>query len=434
VPTSPTRTVLVIGGGGREHALAWSLARSAGVERVYVAPGNPGTEAEPGVENIAVAEHDAEGLVGFAKARNVGLAVVGPEGPLALGMVDHFRAAGLRVFGPTRAAARLETSKVWSREFMRRHAIPHPRFAVVEDLAAADAAVRALDGRCVVKADGLAAGKGVVVCDDIASATEACEAMLVGRTFGEAGARVLIEERIAGPELSVMAICDGKDHQMLAPAQDHKRLLEDDRGPNTGGMGSFAPAPIATMEVLEAARRQVIEPTLAGMAAEGAPFVGCLYCGLMLTDDGLKVIEFNARFGDPEAQVQLPLVASDLAALLAAAARGGVRDSPLTMAPDATAVCIVLAAAGYPSAPQRGAQVHGIAEAERREGVKVFHAGTRRNQGRLLASGGRVVGVVCVRDGLQAALAGAYSAIGPDGVHFEGMAYRTDIAFRALAR
>jgi len=433
VAASPPGTVLVVGSGAREHALAWALARGAEGRRVYVAPGNGGTAAEPGVENVALAEHDAEGLVGFARARAADLVVVGPEAPLAQGLVDRFQDAGLAVFGPTRAAARLETSKVWAREFMRRHGIPHPPFAIADGIIEARAAIHDLGGRCVVKADGLAAGKGVVVCDDAEAALEAVEAMLVARTFGEAGARVLVEARIEGPELSVMAICDGRDYRLLAPAQDHKRLLDGDRGPNTGGMGSYAPAPIGTPAVLEAVRRRVIEPTLAGMAAEGTPFSGCLYCGLMLTGEGPSVIEFNTRFGDPETQVQLPLLATDLGALLACAARGDVGGAPLAMIPDATAVCVVLAAAGYPDAPRRGAAIVGVEAAERHAGVKVFHAGTRVEDGRLAAAGGRVISVVCVREGLQAALSGAYHAIGSDGVRFDGMAYRTDIAFRALA-
>ncbi len=430
---APKLRVLVIGRGGREHALAWAIARSPQVETVYVAPGNGGTAGEDKVENVPLTENDLEGLASFAKQRKVGLTIVGPEDALAKGVVDHFHAHDLPVFGPTRDAARLETSKIWSREFMARHGIPHPAFEVCHDVEAARAAVLELEGHCVVKCDGLAAGKGVAVCEEVEEALTAVDDMMVKRIFGDAGSQLLVEERRDGVELSVMALCDGTEYVLLPPSQDHKRLLERDRGPNTGGMGAYAPAPLGTPKMLDAVRQQVIEPTLAGMRAEGTPFVGCLYVGLMVDERGITVIEYNARFGDPETQVQLPLVASDLAAVLLAATQGRVATQPISFIEDATAVCIVLAARGYPFSPQRGFVIDGLATAESRPGIKVFHAGTKRDDVQIKSSGGRVLNVVCVRNGLQPAVTGAYSAIGAAGVHFEGMAYRTDIAFRALS-
>ena len=433
--------VLVVGGGGREHALTWALSKSPRVTRIYVAPGNGGIPGEPKAENVDIAAGDADRLVAFAREHGVGLTVIGPEGPLAAGIVDRFREAGLTVFGPSQAAARLETSKAWARDFMARHGIPSPAFRVAETFEAASVAIRALDGRCVVKADGLAAGKGVVVCGSQAEALAAARDMLVEQAFGSAGARVLIEQRCEGPELSVMAVCDGERYVLLSPAQDHKRLLAGDRGPNTGGMGAYAPAPAASPELLDQVRREVVEPTLAGMRAEGTAFSGCLYCGLMLTEAGPVVIEYNTRFGDPETQVQLPLVASDLAELLLAAAEGRIDPEAFALAPGRSAVCVVLAAGGYPRQAETGRPVTGIDEAETVAGVKVLHAGTRLEPGgRLLTSGGRALNVVCERGSLLDALRGAYEAIddpestpGPGGVGFVDMQYRLDIAYRAFA-
>jgi phosphoribosylamine--glycine ligase len=466
MPSPDLSNILVIGSGGREHALAWALARSDRVARVYVAPGNGGTAREPKVENVAIGEDDFDALTAFAREHQVGLTVVGPEKPLELGVVDAFRAAGLPVFGPTQAAARIESSKAWARDFMRRHGIPHPHFTVAEDLGAAGVAIRALGGRCVVKADGLAAGKGVVVCNTVDEALAAARGMLEGGVFGQAGTRVLIEERIEGPELSVMAITDGTGYALLPPAQDHKRLLDGDRGPNTGGMGAYAPAPIGTPELLAHVRETVIEPVLVGMRAEGHPFTGCLFCGLMLTDRGPMVIEFNGRFGDPETQVQLPLIASDFADLLRAAAvgdnvvggsdavghvaGGGFDESAIRLNADRAAVVVALASGGYPGQSESGRPIHGLDAAADVPGVKVFHAGTRIDAptGETMTAGGRVLGVVCVRETLAEAVSGAYAAIAEDvgeagvaasscetdqpGLWFAGMQYRRDIAGRAL--
>jgi phosphoribosylamine--glycine ligase len=441
MPQPDPSSILIIGSGGREHALAWTLSKSPRVARIFVAPGNGGTAGEPKTENIALQAGDLEGLLSFALERAIDLTVVGPENPLEAGIVDRFRAAGLRVFGPTQAAARLESSKTWAREFMARHGIPSPAFHQVESMAAAETAIRAMGGRCVVKADGLAAGKGVVVCDGIDEALDAARDMLVDDAFGAAGRRLLIEERIEGPELSLMAVTDGTRYVLLPPAQDHKRLLAGDRGPNTGGMGSYAPAPDGSPAIVARALAEIIEPTLRGMAAEGHPFSGCLYAGLMLTEAGPKVIEFNARFGDPETQVQLPLIESDLAELLAGAADGQLDPSRFRLAENRAAVCVVLAANGYPRQAESGKEIRGIDAAEAVPGVKVLHAGTRRDdEGRILSAGGRVLNLICARAGLLDAVRGAYEALddpestpGPGGVSFEDMQYRLDIAYRAFA-
>jgi phosphoribosylamine---glycine ligase len=425
-------TVLVVGGGGREHALAWAIARSPSVASVHVAPGNGGTALEPKVRNVPLKDGDIEGLVRFARQEAIGLAVIGPEAPLGAGIVDAFRAQRLPVFGPTADAARLETSKVWARDFMARHDIPRPVFTATDDVATAERAVRELGGVCVVKADGLAAGKGVLVCGDVEEGLRAVQSVMVDRKFGTAGEQVLVEERLAGPELSVMVAGDGRSYVVFPPAQDFKRLHDGDEGPNTGGMGSYAPPPIATADVLDAVRRRVVEPTLEGMAAERAAFTGCLYCGLMLTDRGPVVIEYNVRFGDPETQAQLPLLGDDLVEVLrAGAAGGGLDGGGALLSTRGASVCVVLASPGYPEQAETGRLVRGVRAAEEVAGVKVFHAGTRPEGDGVVTSGGRALAVTCVRDDLAAARSGVYEAIGEDGVNFDGMHYRRDIAHRA---
>jgi phosphoribosylamine--glycine ligase len=423
---------MVVGSGGREHALAWSVARSESVLRVYVAPGNGGTERERKCQNVAIDETDVDELLAFAAAQGVGLTIVGPEVPLGLGIVDRFRAAGLPIFGPTQAAARLETSKVWARQFMARHGIPQPESTVATDAAAARGAVEALDGQCVVKADGLAGGKGVFVCDSVAEGHAAIEAIMVARRFGAAGDHVLVEERVTGQELSVMVVSDGQSSFRVLPAQDHKALLDGNQGPNTGGMGAYVPAPFATAELLAEVRERILDPTIAGMAAEETPFTGCLYCGLMLTRRGPLVLEFNVRFGDPETQVQLPLLDSDLARVMRLAAEGRLEDVQVGWNMGRAAVCVVLASQGYPDKPLTGFVVHGLEEAEAMDGIRIFHAGTRRAEGEVVSSGGRVLDVVCVQDTLAEAVRGAYAAIGDAGVRFRGMHYRRDIGAQAL--
>ncbi len=429
---SDPSVVLVVGGGGREHALAWALAKSDTVSKAYVAPGNGGTAFEDKVENVTIGAGETPMLREFARDYGVGLTVVGPEAPLASGIVDEFREAGLSVFGPSRAAARLESSKVWAREFMARHDIPHPPFTVAESATAARRAVSELGGDCVVKADGLAAGKGVIICSSPEEGEAAVHKIMVERAFGDAGDRVLVEEKVSGPELSIMAVTDGFGYAVFPAAQDYKRQLDQDQGPNTGGMGSYAPAPDATSDVVAEVRRRVIAPTLEGMLEEGVPFNGCLYCGMMLTDSGPVVLEYNVRFGDPETQAQLPLVVDDLAVLLRDAARGALGPPSAADTEGRSAVCVVLAAEGYPAAPQVGGEVRGLAAAAEKDGVTVFHAGTRREGDKVFTSGGRSLNVVCVRDSLADAVAGAYEAIGEGGVQFDKMQYRSDIGRRAL--
>lgn len=416
--------VCVIGSGGREHALADVLGRDA---EVVVTPGNPGI---PGSVATPPEELEAD------------LFVVGPEVPLVDGLADRLRASGRRVFGPGADGARLEGSKAWMKELVAAAGVPTARHGTFDSVEPAHAMLDTLTPPFVIKTDGLAAGKGVVVCDTVDDGLAAARGMLVSGVFGMAGARVLVEERMDGPELSVMAISDGDAFTLLPPAQDHKRALDGDQGPNTGGMGAYAPAPLGTPDLVDRIRRTIVEPVLAGMRAEGHPFTGCLYAGLMLTAAGPSVVEFNARFGDPETQVQLPLLESDLAAILRAAATGGgVPDA--RPRPGHSAACVVVASGGYPGAYATGRSIDGLAEAEAVDGVKVFHAGTRVDPatGAALTAGGRVLDVVCVRPTLADAVAGAYAAIGRPaggggparpGVRFDGMHHRTDIARRAL--
>lgn len=438
-PPHPAR-ILIVGADARAHALAWILGRSPAVREIHVAPGNAGTAREARTRNIPIGVGEHEALVAHARSAGIDLTVVSPEGPLAAGIVDRFQAAGLPIFGPTAAAARLESSKAWARDFMVRHGIPSPRFRVVADLAAAEEAIDELGGACVVKADGLAAGKGVVVAEDAAQARAAAAAML-GGSFGAAGETLLIEERLSGPELSVMAISDGQRYRLLPLAQDHKRLLDGDCGPNTGGMGSYAPVALAP-GLLERIEREVLAPTFGGMRAEGHPFAGCLYAGLMLTAGGPKVIEFNSRLGDPETQVQLPLLAEDLAPLLWAAAHGRLEGRGPLAQRDGAAVCVVLAAAGYPEGGRKGDAIRGEDAAERRLGIKLLHAGSRPGPEGAVVDGGRVLGVVAVAESLAAARSAAYAAIDPAageggaatprGVGFAGMQWRRDIAAQAI--
>jgi phosphoribosylamine--glycine ligase len=419
--------LLVVGSGGREHALVAALAPTEAVSRVFVAPGNGGTAREPKAVNVEVGASEIDRLVAFASDNRVGLTVVGPEEPLAHGIVDTFREAGLTIFGPTQAAARLETSKVWAREFMARHGVPHPSYAIAADVETAERAVYACEGECVVKADGLAAGKGVIVCDTIDEGLAAVRAMLVDHVFGEAGDRVLVEERLSGPEISVMAVTDGKSHVRFLPAQDYKRLETGDRGPNTGGMGAVAPSPLATRELLAEVRDRIIEPTIAGMAAEEVPFTGCLYCGLMLTEAGPVVLEYNARFGDPETQVQLPLLDSNLTRILQTAAAGRLAGAQVGWNMGRAAVCVVLASGGYPERPQTGFVIHGLEATERLPDVKVLHAGTKRSNGDVVTDGGRVLNVVATGDTLADAADKAYAVVGEAGLRFRNMQLRADI-------
>jgi phosphoribosylamine--glycine ligase len=418
--------VLVVGGGGREHALAAALARSPSVREVLVAPGNPGIAREARCRVVPVGATDLDGLLRLAQSERVDLTVVGPEAPLVAGIADRFRAAGLRILGPGAEAARLEGSKAFAKRVMAEAGVPTAAFGVHDDLESALAALPA--GPVVVKADGLAAGKGVVVAADRAEAEAAVREMLGARRFGEAGARVVLEERLSGEEVSVIALCDGERAVCFPPAQDHKRVGEGDTGPNTGGMGAYAPAPMLDAAALDAVRTKVIEPVLAVMRRRGTPFVGFLYAGLMLTPDGPKVLEFNARLGDPEAQVLLALTDGDLARAFATAAAGHLEPGLLTFRPGAAA-CVVLAAAGYPGEPRTGDPLTGLDAAAAVPGVQVLHAGTREVDGRLVTAGGRVLGVTATASGLRDALAACYAAVAR--IHADGLHFRRDIGHRA---
>ena len=422
--------VLVIGGGGREHALAWKLKHDEGVSQVFVAPGNAGTARDPNLINLDITDKVA--LREWAQAQGVALTVVGPEAPLAAGVVDEFRAHGLPIFGPTKAAAQLESSKAFSKAFMQRHGIPTAKYQAFTDPALAHAYVDAEGAPIVVKADGLAAGKGVVVAMTPAEAHEAIDFMLLDNTLGvahnEGGARVVIEEFLEGEEASFIVLCDGEHALALATSQDHKRLLDADQGPNTGGMGAYSPAPVVTPAVHERAMNEVILPTLRGMAADGIPYTGFLYAGLMITPDGrVKTLEFNCRMGDPETQPIMMRLKSNLTQVLLSATRTQLDRVALDWDPR-VALGVVLAAAGYPLNPRKGDPINGLpADAADR---MVFHAGTASAGTEVQVSGGRVLCVTALADTVALAQQRAYAVV--DGIRFDGMQYRRDIGYRAL--
>jgi phosphoribosylamine--glycine ligase len=424
--------VLVIGGGGREHALAWKLAQSPKVQCVYVAPGNGGTATDPRLENVAITEPTA--LADFARREKVALTVVGPEAPLAQGVVDVFRAAGLRIFGPTQAAAQLESSKAFSKAFMQRHGIPTARSQTFSDAAAAHAYVEQQGAPIVVKADGLAAGKGVVVAMGERAAHEAIDTMLDGSALGvlhnQGGARVVIEEYLDGEEASFIVMVDGEHVVALATSQDHKRLRDGDEGPNTGGMGAYSPAPVVTPNLHARVMNEIIKPTVAGMRKDGVPFSGFLYAGLMIDADGNpRTLEFNTRLGDPEAQPILMRLKSDLFDVLMAATEGTLDQVELQW-DRSFALGVVMAAAGYPEAPQKGAAIKGVPGPV--DDLVVFHAGTAWDGQRLSVSGGRVLCVTALGVTIKAAQQRAYEGLA--GIRFDGAQYRTDIGYRALLR
>lgn len=423
--------VLIIGGGGREHALAWKIAQSAGVSQVFVAPGNAGTAREPKVENIPVAAEDVAGLVNFARDQAIELTIVGPEAPLALGVVDAFSAAGLRCFGPTRAAAQLESSKAYAKDFLARHNIPTAAYRTFTDAAAAIAYVRAAGTPIVIKADGLAAGKGVVIAQDAAEAVSAITGMLSGNGMGDAGRRVVIEEFLRGEEASFIVMVDGTHSLPLATAQDHKARDDGDRGPNTGGMGAYSPAPVVTPEIHARIMREVIAPTVRGMTAEGTPYTGFLYAGLMIAPDGgLRVLEFNCRLGDPETQPILMRLCSDLSGLCNAALDKRLREMSAEWDPRA-ALGVVLAAGGYPGSYQSGDVIHGLEHTPPADS-KLFHAGTRLCDGEVVTAGGRVLCACALGDTVGGAQRRAYALA--QSIRWRDMYYRTDIGHRAIER
>jgi phosphoribosylamine--glycine ligase len=421
--------ILVAGSGGREHALVWKIARSAQVERVLAAPGSDGMAREATCFP-EIKAGDGPALAALCRRERVDLVVIGPEDPLAAGVADELRAAGLAVFGPSRAAARLEGSKAFARDFMARHRIPQPRFEAFARVAEAREYVRLMGGPCVVKADGLCAGKGVAVCDDPDEAERALDEIMGDRRFGAAGDRVLVEERMLGEEASYYAITDGERVATLAAAQDHKRALDGDQGENTGGMGAYAPAPIVSPDVEKRVLEEIVHPTLRGMREEGSPFVGVLYVGLMIdAARAPRVVEFNVRFGDPETQPLVVQMEGDLVPLLAGAATGRLEPGAAAVAPGA-AVCVAMASGGYPREYATGKPITGLAEAEALPGVVVFHAGTRREGSGFVTAGGRVLGVTARGDDLASARDRAYEAV--DRIRFEGAHHRRDIAARAL--
>ncbi|MCC4116405.1 phosphoribosylamine--glycine ligase [Aromatoleum toluclasticum] len=425
--------VLVIGSGGREHALAWKLAQSPKVTRVLVAPGNPGTAREPLLENVAITAIPE--LVELAKREQVQFTVVGPEAPLAAGVVDAFRAAGLPIFGPTRAAAQLESSKDFAKRFLIRHNIPTAKYQTFSDAAAAHDYVNTEGAPIVIKADGLAAGKGVVVAMTLDEAHAAIDMMLtdnrMGVSYGEAGARVVIEEFMTGEEASFIVLADGRHALALATSQDHKRLKDNDEGPNTGGMGAYSPAPVVTPEVHARVMREIIGPTLAGMAADGLPYTGFLYAGLMIDDAGQpRVVEFNCRMGDPETQPIMLRLKTDLSDLIEAAI-GGKLDTVEAEWDRRVALGVVLAAEGYPESPRKGDAIIGLPTTED-EDVHVFHAGTGERDGQILTTGGRVLCVTALGDNVRSAQKRAYDVA--DAIVFDGRQFRRDIGHRAVAR
>ena len=423
--------VLLVGAGGREHALAWKICRSPRLARLVCAPANPGIAAM--CETRDVAASDLDGLVALAREIAADLVVVGPEAPLAAGLADRLGAAGIACFGPTAAAARLESSKGFAKAFAARHGLPGAAYAAFDDVADARAGLDAFSAPYVVKADGLAAGKGVVIAADRAEADAAVADMLGGRYGAQAGASVVVEAFMAGEEASLFALCDGTTTVPFGGAQDHKRAFDGDAGPNTGGMGTYAPAPVLTREVAGRAMARIVRPAVAGMAAEGAPYHGVLYAGLMVDDAGdPRLVEFNARFGDPECQVLMLRLESDVLPYLHAAAVGGLAALPSPAWRDEAVVCVVLAALGYPEAPVAGSVIEG-ADADFGPDVAVFHAGTALDaQGRLIAVGGRVLNVCARAPTVQAACARAYAAV--DAIRWPGGFHRRDIAHRALGR
>ncbi len=421
--------VLVVGAGGREHALATFLARSPAVEEVFTAPGNAGTPNNVAIE--ATTPRGFAGLVRFIRERSIDLTVVGPEAPLCAGLADFLREQGLLVFGPSRQAARLESDKAFARAFMRRHRIPHPDFAVCRAPEEALAHLRSRpDGPVVVKASGLAQGKGVYVCEDRGQAEKAVRALMEEKVYGAAGEAVVIEQFLEGEEATITAVTDGRRVVYLASSQDHKRAFDGDRGPNTGGMGTYAPAPVVTETVRERVDGWIVRPTLEGMAREGAPYSGCLYVGLMIHEERPTVVEFNCRFGDPETQPVLPLLDGDFYELLRAAACGDLRGAPARQRPGAAA-CVVLTSGGYPDRYETGKVIDGLEEAGALADLFVFHAGTRRREdGRIVSAGGRVLGITGLGPTIGEAVRRAYAGV--ERISFEGCHFRRDIGHRAL--
>ena len=415
--------ILVIGSGGREHALFWKLKESPQTDKIYAIPGNPGMGE---MTNISVTDNAA--ILRFAKEKEIGLVVVGPEVPLINGLVDDLENAGIRAFGPRANAAQIEGSKAFAKNLMKKYGIPTAHYEVFTEAEPARAYIRRTGAPIVVKADGLAAGKGVIVAMSEQEALDAVDTIMEDNAFGDAGARVVIEEFMEGEEASLLAFTDGTIIRPMISAQDHKRAFDGDEGPNTGGMGTYAPAPVMTPEMTERAVEEILKPTIAAMEKEGCPYRGCLYLGLMVTHEGPKVVEFNARFGDPETQVVLPLLDGDLVQIMCACADGTLADVPIHWR-NGAAVCVVIAAGGYPAAYEKGYEISGLSTAESM-GVLVFHAGTAERNGKIITNGGRVLGVVGIGEDIAAAVKKTYAAV--EKISFKDAYYRKDIAHRAL--
>jgi phosphoribosylamine--glycine ligase len=423
--------ILVIGSGGREHAMCWKLKQSPNVTRLFCAPGNGGIRQI--AETVPVQAHEIDSLLKLAKKEHIDLTVVGPEQSLALGIVDVFRNDGLRIFGPTKLAAQLESSKIFAKDFMVRHSIPtaHHRSFVQSDEVLARTFIDELSAPIVVKADGLAAGKGVIICASRQEAVFAVRSMTKERIFGAAGERVVVEEFLSGEEASFLVITDGENLVSLAPAQDHKRIFDGDKGKNTGGMGAYAPAPLVDERVADRVTNEIVLPTIRGMKSEGIPFSGCLYIGLIITASGPKVVEYNCRFGDPEAQVIIPLIDADFAELLFSTADGKLAPSTVQQHP-ASAVCVVMASQGYPDEYQTGKRIFGLEKIQPEDGVVVFHAGTKMSGEQCVTSGGRVLGVTAIgyEHALEETIRTAYSAV--EKITFDGAYFRGDIGKKGL--
>ncbi|MFQ5952023.1 MAG: phosphoribosylamine--glycine ligase [Candidatus Omnitrophota bacterium] len=420
--------ILVIGSGGREHTLCWKLSQSSGTRDLYCAPGNGGTSEV--AANIKLDTEDHQAVKDFCKGKNVDLVVVGPEAPLALGIADTLEKEGISVFGPSYAASRVESSKIFAKELMGRHSVPTAAFSIFDNIKEAEKYIRSVGAPVVIKADGLAAGKGVIVSASVEEAIGAAKSMLVEKKFGSAGDKVIVEECLHGEEASILVITDGNNILPLASSQDHKRVFDGDRGPNTGGMGAYSPAPVVDKELFKEVIETIVRPTIDGLRSEGVPYKGVLYAGIMITDSGPKVLEYNVRFGDPETQAILPRMKTDLAELLLAAANGDLSGKSLEW-DERECVCVVLASGGYPGSYEKGKRITGI-EAAREEGALVFHAGTRLEDDSLVTSGGRVLNVVGLGEDIKDAVSNTYKAV--EKIHFDGMHYRKDIGYRAIAR
>ena len=419
--------VLIIGSGGREHALAWKLSQEKVIEKIYAAPGNGGT-AKIGT-NVSISSEDIPSLLTFARDNKIDLTVVGPEAPLTLGIVDAFNEHGFTIFGPTKGASQIEGSKSFSKNLMKKYGIPTGAFEEFTDLDAAKKYIKKIGAPIVVKADGLAAGKGVIICHTEDEALNAVDLIMARREFGDAGNKIVIEELLIGEEASFLAFSDGKTVLPMATSQDHKPIYDNDRGPNTGGMGAYSPAPVVTRELFDHVMQDIMIPTVRGMEAEGFPYRGVLYAGLMIKDNRVNVLEFNARFGDPEAQPLLMRLKGDLSPILFATIRGDLKNHVLAY-DERPAVCVVMASRGYPGSYEKGKEIRGIDDAEKVGGVVVFHAGTRRDGDRVTTSGGRVLGVTAIGDDLKQAIGRAYDAA--KIISWDGAQYRTDISAKGL--